>query len=222
MEGMIDVNGVRLWHRITGEGEPVVQIHGAGFGHFNFDPATPELSKQFRVIDFDMRGYGQSDKPLQHYDMEVWADDVAGLMDALGIDAGAHPRHLHGRHDRDRVRRQVPGTHDLGRDQLRGRAGSGVTGRLIFKNWIDIARSTRLGPGSRLLAELITWQALSKAFLDGTGRRRPDRHDPADSSRLESARGVHAPHARRCATWTSRPGCRASPRRRSCSAATRT
>ena len=92
MEGMIDVNGVSLWHRITGEGEPVVQIHGAGFGHFNFDPATPVLSQQFRVIDFDMRGYGQSDKPLQHYDMEVWADDVAGLMDASAIDQA----HIHG------------------------------------------------------------------------------------------------------------------------------
>ena len=92
MEGMIDVNGVRLWHRISGDGEPVVQIHGAGFGHFNFDPATPVLSQQFRVIDFDMRGYGQSDKPLQHYDMEVWADDVAGLMDVLGVERA----HIHG------------------------------------------------------------------------------------------------------------------------------
>ena len=35
---MIEVNGVNLWHRITGEGEPVIQIHGAGFGHFNLDP----------------------------------------------------------------------------------------------------------------------------------------------------------------------------------------
>ena len=38
------VNGVELWYRITGEGEPVFQIHGAGFGHYNFDPATPETS----------------------------------------------------------------------------------------------------------------------------------------------------------------------------------
>ena len=86
MEGLIEVNGVRLWHRITGEGDPVAQIHGAGFGHFNFDAATPELSKRFRIVDYDMRGYGASDKPLQDYDMEVWADDLAGLLDALGID----------------------------------------------------------------------------------------------------------------------------------------
>ena len=92
MEGLIQVGDVRLWHRITGEGDPVVQIHGAGFGHFNFDPATPELSQRFRVIDFDMRGYGASDRPIQDYDMEVWADDVAGLLDALGIDRA----HVHG------------------------------------------------------------------------------------------------------------------------------
>ena len=59
MEGMIEVNGVSLWHRISGDGEPVVQIHGAGFGHFNFDPATPEISKRFRVIAFFRRSSGQ-------------------------------------------------------------------------------------------------------------------------------------------------------------------
>src|SRR5205085_6168315 len=86
MEGRAAVNGVELWYDVQGEGEPVVQIHGAGFGHFNFAPATPALSKHFKVVDYDMRGYGQSDRPVQHYDMEVWADDLAGLMDALDID----------------------------------------------------------------------------------------------------------------------------------------
>jgi pimeloyl-ACP methyl ester carboxylesterase len=41
-----------------------------------------------------------------------------------------------------------------------------MTGRLIFKNWIDIVRLDPAGPGSRILAELITWQALSKRFLE--------------------------------------------------------
>ena len=40
----IEVRGANLWHRITGEGEPVVQIHGAGFGHFNLDPVTPAIA----------------------------------------------------------------------------------------------------------------------------------------------------------------------------------
>ena len=79
------INGVRIWYKETGEGEPVIQIHGAGFGHFNFATATPILSQTFRCIDFDMRGYGQSERPLQRYNMEVWADDAAGLMDHLGL-----------------------------------------------------------------------------------------------------------------------------------------
>ena len=120
MEGMIEVNGVNLWHRITGDGVPVVQIHGAGFGHFNFDPATPELSKHFRVVDYDMRGYGQSDRPVQDYDMEVWADDLAGLMDALEIDEA----HVHGTSMGGMIAivfaGKYPRAHDVRRDQLRG------------------------------------------------------------------------------------------------------
>ena len=165
MEGMIDVNGVSLWHRISGDGEPVVQIHGAGFGHFNFDPATPVLSQQFRVIDFDMRGYGQSDKPLQHYDMEVWADDVAGLMDALGIGRA----HIHGTSMGGMIAIVVAGKYPERTQSVVincAAAKLGSSGRLIFKNWIDIARLDPAGPGSRVLAELITWQALSKRFLD--------------------------------------------------------
>ncbi len=116
---MIDVNGVSLWHRITGEGEPVVQIHGAGFGHFNLDPVTPAIADAgFKVVDYDQRGYGVSDKPLQHYDMEVWADDLAALMDVLGDRPGARPRNVDGRHGRASLRRQVPGADDICRHQL--------------------------------------------------------------------------------------------------------
>lgn len=165
MDGMIEVNGVSLWHRISGDGEPVVQIHGAGFGHFNFDPATPELAKQFRVIDFDMRGYGQSDRPEQHYDMEVWADDVAGLLDALGIDQA----NVHGTSMGGMIAIVFAGKYPERTTSVVincAAAKLGATGRLIFKNWIDIARLDPDGPGSRILAELIAWQALSKAFLE--------------------------------------------------------
>jgi pimeloyl-ACP methyl ester carboxylesterase len=44
------VNGVRIWYQETGEGDPVVQIHGAGFGHFNFATATPILSRVFAAL----------------------------------------------------------------------------------------------------------------------------------------------------------------------------
>ena len=165
MEGKVEVNGVNLWYRISGEGEPVAQIHGAGFGHFNFDPATPELSRHFQVIDYDMRGYGQSDRPVQHYDMEVWADDLAGLMDALEIEEA----HVHGTSMGGMIAIAFAGKYPERTTSVVincAAAKLGVTGRLIFKNWIDIARMDSDGPGSRLLAELITWEALSKRFLE--------------------------------------------------------
>jgi 3-oxoadipate enol-lactonase len=164
MEGTAAVNGVQLWYRLTGSGEPVVQIHGAGFGHFNFDPVTPELAKRFRIVDFDMRGYGQSERPVQHYDMEVWADDVVGLMDVLEIDEA----HVHGTSMGGMIAVVVAGKYPSRTTSVVincAAAKLGAAGRLVFKNWIDIARADPDGPGSRLLAELITWQALSRRFL---------------------------------------------------------
>ena len=165
MEAKVAVNGIDLWYRISGEGAPVAQIHGAGFGHFNFDPATPKLSRHFKVVDYDMRGYGQSDRPVQHYDMEVWADDLAGLLDALEIEEA----HIHGTSMGGMIAIVFAGKYpDRTTSVVINCAAAklGVTGRLIFKNWIDIARMDPDGPGSRLLAELITWQALSKRFLE--------------------------------------------------------
>jgi pimeloyl-ACP methyl ester carboxylesterase len=165
MEGRVQVNGVELWYDVQGEGEPVVQIHGAGFGHFNFAPATPELAKHFKVVDYDLRGYGQSDRPVQDYDMEVWADDLAGLMDALEIEQA----HVHGTSMGGMIAIVFAGKYPERTTSVVincAAAKLGVTGRLIFKNWIDIARMDPEGPGSRTLAELITWQALSKRFLE--------------------------------------------------------
>jgi pimeloyl-ACP methyl ester carboxylesterase len=165
MTGKAQVNGVELWYEISGEGEPVIQIHGAGFGHFNFAPATPALAERFRVVDYDMRGYGQSDRPIQHYDMEVWADDVAGLLDALDIPEA----HVHGTSMGGMIAIVVAGKYPERTTSVVvncAAAKLGRSGRLVFKNWIDIARLDPEGPGSRILAELIAWQALSRSFLE--------------------------------------------------------
>jgi pimeloyl-ACP methyl ester carboxylesterase len=165
LEGRVEVNGVNLWYRISGDGEPVVQIHGAGFGHFNFDLATPELSRHFRVVDYDMRGYGQSDRPRQHYDMDVWADDLAGLMDALELERA----HVHGTSMGGAIAIVFAGKYaDRTASVVVNCAAAklGRAGRLVFRNWIDIARLDPEGPGSRTLAELISWEAFSKAFLE--------------------------------------------------------
>jgi len=165
IEGTAEVNGARLWYRITGEGEPVAQIHGAGFGHFNFDLATPELARHFRVVDYDMRGYGQSDRPVQRYDMEVWADDLAALLHALDIEWA----HIHGTSMGGMIAIVFAGKYPERTASVVincAAAKLGYAGRLVFRNWIDIARLDPEGPGSRTLAELVAWEAFSKAFLE--------------------------------------------------------
>jgi 3-oxoadipate enol-lactonase len=166
MEGFVEVNGVKLWHRITGDGEPVVQIHGAGFGHYNLDPVTPIVAEAgFRVVDYDQRGYGASDKPHQHYDMEVWADDLAGLLDSLDLQSA----HIHGTSMGGMVALTFAGKYpDRTRSVVINCAAAklGLAGRLIFQNWIGIARLDPDGPGSRTLAELISWQAVARDWLE--------------------------------------------------------
>ncbi|MGD9765391.1 MAG: alpha/beta fold hydrolase [Candidatus Binatia bacterium] len=187
MEGKVLVNGANLWYRVTGEGEPVIQIHGAGFGHYNLDPATPAVSKHFRVIDYDQRGFGASDRPVQRYDMEVWADDVAGLLDRLSIDQA----HVHGTSMGGMVAIVFAGKYPARTTSVVincAAAKLGRMGKLIFKNWIDIARLDPDGPGSRILAELMSWQALSKGFLntpDGAGAVDLVQQILRDSNRLE-------------------------------------
>jgi 3-oxoadipate enol-lactonase len=159
----VRINGARIWYKETGQGDPVIQIHGAGFGHFNFATATPILSRTFRCIDFDMRGYGQSERPSQHYDMEVWADDVAALMEHLGLRSA----HIHGTSMGGMVAQQFAAKYPQMTDRLIlncSAAKLDVAGRLIFRNWIDLAEAG--GVGSRTLAELIGWQALSHRFLE--------------------------------------------------------
>jgi 3-oxoadipate enol-lactonase len=157
------INGARIWYKETGEGDPVIQIHGAGFGHFNFATATPILSQTFRCIDFDMRGYGQSERPLQRYDMEVWADDAARLMDHLGLGSA----HIHGTSMGGMVAQQFAAKYPERTQRLVincSAAKLDYAGVLTFRGWIEIAE--RLGVGSRTLAELIALQALSRRFLD--------------------------------------------------------
>ena len=166
MEATVKVNGVNLWYQTTGDGEPVMQIHGCGFGHFNFAPVTPLIAEHFKVIDYDQRGFGGSDRPDQHYDMEGWADDLAGLMDALVFDQA----HIHGSSMGGMVAIAFAGKYPQRTTAVVincAAAKLGMIGRLIFKNWIDITRLDPDGPRSRLLAELIGWQAVSKRFLEG-------------------------------------------------------
>ena len=220
IEGTARVNGVDLWYKISGADEPVVQIHGAGLGHFNFAPATPELAKRFQVVDFDMRGYGKSDRPVQHYDMEVWADDVAGLLDALGISEA----HVHGTSMGGMIAIVFAGKYPERTASVVincAAAKLGRSGRLVFKNWIDIATMDPDGPGQPDPRRADRLAGALEGVPGDAGRRRRDRHDPADPPRLEPDRGFHRRVSGDVRRGPARLAPAASRRRHSSSAATR-
>jgi len=81
----VSVNGFRLYYEIEGDGEPVVLIPGFASGRETWAMQTPSLSRNFRVITFDPRGVSESDKPEGPQSIGLLADDVAHLLQALGI-----------------------------------------------------------------------------------------------------------------------------------------
>lgn len=85
-EQFADVNGIKICYEVAGEGEPLLLVHGFGSKKESWIAQFPVLSKHFKVIRFDNRGAGKSDRPKGTYTMEIFADDIKGLMDYLGIE----------------------------------------------------------------------------------------------------------------------------------------
>lgn len=85
----ISVNGLGLYYEIEGDGEPVVLIPGFASGLSLWSTQVPALSRDFRVITFDPRGISASDKSEGPQTIGLLADDVAHLLQALGI-SSAH------------------------------------------------------------------------------------------------------------------------------------
>jgi non-heme chloroperoxidase len=79
-------DGVRLRVHDSGEGSPpVVLVHGWKGSHRLFDRAIARLSERTRVVAFDLRGMGESDKPRSSYDFEELSGDLGFVMQALDL-----------------------------------------------------------------------------------------------------------------------------------------
>ncbi|MFX1327672.1 MAG: alpha/beta fold hydrolase [Promethearchaeota archaeon] len=79
------VNGINISYEVKGEGFPVIFIHGFGSKQEIWKPQIKELNKNYKIITFDLRGTGRSDRPNFPYSMKLFADDLKGLMDFLQI-----------------------------------------------------------------------------------------------------------------------------------------
>lgn len=80
-----EINGIKICYEVKGEGEPLFLVHGFGATKEDWIAQFDVLAKHFKVVRFDNRGAGESDRPDEPYEMDMFADDIAGLMDHLEI-----------------------------------------------------------------------------------------------------------------------------------------
>ena len=79
------INGINLAYTDQGTGLPIVFLHAFPFNRRMWEAQVQALSGRYRTIAVDLRGHGESDAPLWRYTLELFADDVNGLLDHLGI-----------------------------------------------------------------------------------------------------------------------------------------
>ncbi len=78
---------VQLHYVDEGEGRPIVLLHGWPLSHRMWAPQISALtSVGFRVIAYDRRGFGESDKPSEGYDYDTLAADLNTLLESLDIE----------------------------------------------------------------------------------------------------------------------------------------
>lgn len=77
-----EFNKGKLYFEVTGEGEPIVFVHGFTLDYRMWKPQVDEFSKKFKVITYDLRGFGKSSIPEDKYSHH---EDLKALLDHLGI-----------------------------------------------------------------------------------------------------------------------------------------
>jgi 3-oxoadipate enol-lactonase len=83
----VKVGDINIYYESHGDGEALLLIMGYGAYSGHWTPVIPNFSRQYRVIVFDNRGTGRSDKPNMPYTIKMMADDARGLLDAIGIES---------------------------------------------------------------------------------------------------------------------------------------
>jgi len=83
----IKANGIRMNYELSGKkGAPVVVLsHSLSCNLLMWNPQIDALNPYFQVLRYDTRGHGATDAPSGSYTLELLAEDVIGLLDALGL-----------------------------------------------------------------------------------------------------------------------------------------
>jgi esterase len=84
---IIEANGIHFNVQTKGQGQPVVMVHGAFVGSLAswYLTLAPALMRKHRVVLYDLRGHGKSDKPTGGYDAATMAADLDAVATAEGV-----------------------------------------------------------------------------------------------------------------------------------------
>lgn len=82
-------NGARIFYEVSGEGPPMLLIHGYPLSGALFSRLRDNLNRRFRVVTMDLRGYGKSTAPGTPADIATYATDALALMQQLEIPRAA-------------------------------------------------------------------------------------------------------------------------------------
>lgn len=69
-----------------GSGDPLLLIQGLGYARWSWEPVASRLARDYRVLTFDNRGIGDSDKPPGPYSAREMADDALQVLDEAGVE----------------------------------------------------------------------------------------------------------------------------------------
>ena len=82
----IKANDILMNYEIKGKGQNLVLIHGAGDNLNMWYHQVPVFSKSYRVIAYDVRGFGETENPKGEYSISLFSEDVYQLMKAIRVE----------------------------------------------------------------------------------------------------------------------------------------